>query len=60
MSHLVLQQILRQGPGGDLLHHQVIVLLIDAARQSHGAELDPTELSVTRDRVWSTGLTGRA
>lgn len=49
----MLEQILRQGPGGDLLHHQIIVLLIDTARQSHRAELDPTEPSVRRDGVWS-------
>lgn len=32
--HLVLEQVLCQGPSGYLLYHQVIVLLVDTERQS--------------------------
>ena len=50
----MLEQILRQGPGGYLLYHQVAVLLIDTERQSHRAESSFTALAVRKNRVWSS------
>jgi len=49
----VLEQVLRQGPGGYLLHHQVIVLFVDTERQSQRVESGFTALIMRKDVVWS-------
>lgn len=48
----MLEQILCQGPGGYLLYHQVVVLLIDTERQSHGLESGYTVPAVRKDGAW--------